>query len=198
MSKGDDTRAAILDRAAGLASRVGLEALSIGGLADEMGMSKSGLFAHFGSKEALQLGTLEHAAQRFVELVLRPAFEAPRGEPRIRATFELWLRWTEATQYEGGCVFVQAATEYDDRPGPVRDLVWRQQADWIATLATSARMAVDEGHFRDDLDPEQFAYEFYALAVGYHYMHRLLREPRAEERVRTAFVRLVDNARRPR
>jgi AcrR family transcriptional regulator len=195
MSKGEDTRAAILDRAASLASRVGLEALSIGGLADEMGMSKSGLFAHFGSKEALQLNALEHAAGQFIERVLKPAFTAPRGEPRIRALFELWLRWAEATQYEGGCLFVQAATEYDDRPGLVRDLVWRQQSDWIATLATSARLAIEEGHFREDLEPEQFAYEFYALAVGYHYMHRLLREPRAEERIRTAFVKLLADAR---
>ncbi len=195
MTKGDDTKAAILDRAAGLASRIGLESLSIGKLAEEMGMSKSGLFAHFGSKEALQMQTLEHAALRFVEIVVAPAFQAPRGEPRIRATFENWLRWAEATQYEGGCLFVQASTEFDDRPGPVQDLVRCQQGEWIAAIAKSARLAIDEGHFRADLDADQFAYEFYSLAVGFHYMHRMMRDPRAEERVHESFARLLDFAR---
>jgi len=192
MTKGEDTRLAILDRAASLASRIGLEALSIGRLADEMSMSRSGLFAHFGAKEALQLAVLTHAGQSFVELVVLPAFQAPRGEPRLTATFENWLQLVAATQYEGGSLFVQASTEFDDRPGPVQDLVRAQQKRWIASVARSARLARDEGHFCADLDPEQFAFEFHSLLIGYHYLFRLIRDPQAEQRVREAFRRLLE------
>src|SRR5712691_7251134 len=120
MRKGANTRHAILTHATGLASQVGLTGLTIGALADHLRLSKSGLFAHFRSKEALQIQVLEHAAASFVEAVVRPALPLPRGEPRMRALFERWLEWDQSGALPGGCVFVAAATELDDRPGPVR------------------------------------------------------------------------------
>ena len=128
MGKGDQTRDAILERAVRLASQVGLEGLTIGRLAGALDLSKSGLFAHFASKETLQVQTLERAAERFVEVVLRPALAEPRGEPRLRALFERWLRWPQEVSQPGGCIFVQAAVELDDRPGPARDRLVALQA----------------------------------------------------------------------
>ena len=127
MTKGEDTKRAILERAAQLASQIGLEALTIGRLASETGLSKSGLFAHFGAKETLQVQTLEYAAEDFSEQVVRPAFQQPAGEPRIAALFENWLAWVKANALEGGCLFIQAATEFDDQPGAVRDCLEVQQ-----------------------------------------------------------------------
>lgn len=196
MSKGEETRAAILERAFASASRVGLEGLTIGGLADEVGLSKSGLFAHFDSKEALQLQVLETAAERFVETVVAPALKAPRGEPRVRALFERWMDWEEAAFQPGGCIFIATANELDDRPGPVRDRLVALQEDWLEALATAARIAVSEGHFREDLDARQFAYDLYALILAYHHFSRLLHDPAAEERARSSFEALLAGCRR--
>src|SRR5262249_45071669 len=142
MGKGEATRQAILGQAAQVASRVGLEGVTIGRLADELELSKSGLFAHFQSKEALQIQTLRFAAELFVERVIRPALRAPRGEPRLRALFERWLDWARAASLEGGCLFVAAASELDDREGPVRDELVRQQRDWLELIANVARTGV--------------------------------------------------------
>jgi AcrR family transcriptional regulator len=180
MSKGEHTKHTILEYAAGLASRVGLEALTIGRLAGDLDMSKSGVFAHFGSKEAMQLAVLEHAAESFQDLVVRPAFQTETGEPRILSLYENWLAWIESTQHGGGCLFVQASTEYDDQPGVIRDYLVTLQRNWVDGLAESARRAIAVGHFRADLDPGQFAFEFYSILVGYHNMRRLLRDPRAD------------------
>jgi len=195
MSKGEDTKQAILKHAASLASRVGLEALTIGRLAGDLDMSKSGLFAHFGSKEALQLAVLEHAAEEFRNLVVRPAFTAPAGEPRLRGLFEHWLKWVEATQYEGGCLFMQASAEYDDQPGVIRDSLVAIQKTWVDGIAEAARRAVAVGHFRKDLDPDQFAFEFYSILVGYHNVRRLLRDPRAEAHLGETIDKLLDRSR---
>src|SRR5216110_1068336 len=116
MSKGERTKTAILEHATGLASQVGLTGLTIGVLADDLDLSKSGLFAHFQSKEALQLQVLEFAAERFVATVVRPALSTPRGEPRVRAMFENWLKWPKESALPGGCFFVAAAVELDDQP----------------------------------------------------------------------------------
>ncbi len=194
MSKGDQTKQTILEYATSLASRIGLEALTIGRLANDLEMSKSGLFAHFGSKEALQLTVLEYATESFLDLVVKPAFKAEPGEPRIQGLFENWLLWAESTQHEGGCLFVQATTEYDDQPGPIRDYLVTVQKRWIAGLAESARRAIAVGHFRQDLEPEQFAFEFYSILVGYHNMRRLLRDPQASDRVRRAVQGLLDRS----
>ncbi|HEX2162870.1 MAG TPA: TetR/AcrR family transcriptional regulator [Thermoanaerobaculia bacterium] len=195
MSKGDETRAAILDRAVAEASRLGLAGLTLGSLARQTGLSKSGLFAHFGSKEDLELAVLAAGVERFVARVMAPAFKAPRGLPRIEALFEGWLAWHRAPDLPGGCLFVGLANELDDRPGPLRDRLVAYQRDWIETLATAARIAVAEGHFRADLDCEQFAYDFYSIELAYHHFHRLLRDPDAERRARNAFAELVTLAR---
>lgn len=195
MGKGEKTRATILEMALADASERGLEGLSIGGLAERAHMSKSGLFAHFGSKDELQLAVLAEAVERFVELVIAPALKEPRGEPRFRALFERWLLWARQDFQPGGCIFLAAAVELDDRPGPARDRLVASQRDWLDVLANAARIAVEEGHFRRDLDVAQLAFEMYAMAQGFHQLERLMRDPRAEARARTAFERLVCDAR---
>jgi AcrR family transcriptional regulator len=192
--KGETTRQAILEHATALASKVGLEGLSIGGLAEDLELSKSGLFAHFQSKEALQLQVVDHAARRFVDAVVRPALTAPRGEPRVRAVFERWMEWP---RLPGGCFFVSAISEFDDRPGLVRDRLVQLQKDWLETIANTVRTAIAEGHFHADADPEQFAHDLYGVMLGYHHAARLLGDPRATERARRAFEALLRAARRP-
>ena len=195
MGKGEQTRAAILDRAVQLASAVGLEGITIGRLADESRLSKSGLFAHFGSKEDLQVRTLERAADRFVEVVVKPALAARRGEPRVRQLFERWLRWPIEVPQPGGCIFVAASAELDDRPGPARDRLAQLQREWLDVLARSVRAARDEGHFRAEVDPEQFAFEVYGIMLVTHMATRLLRDRQALPRARRAFERLLEAAR---
>jgi AcrR family transcriptional regulator len=194
MSKGDDTREAILDEAIGLASRVGLHGLTIGSLAAQSRLSKSGLFAHFRSKESLQVQVLDHAAAMFVDAVVRPALAAPRGERRVRELFERWLAWCGA-DLPAGCIFIVATSEFDDEPGPVRDRVVRVQRDWMDTIATVFRTGITEGQFRADADPDQFAHELYGIVLAYHHARRLLRDPQAERRARSALERLLDAAR---
>jgi len=193
VSKGEETKAAILDRAVDLASRIGLEGLSIGGLAGETGLSKSGLFAHFDSKQNLQLEVLRTSAERFVSAVVAPALKKPRGVPRIRALFENWFSW--AHSMPGGCFFVAAANELDDRPGPLREQLVGYQRDWVGALATAARIAVEEGHFRSDLDVTQFAYDFYSNLLAYHHFSRLMSDKNAEARARRSFERLREASR---
>lgn len=195
MSKGEQTRERIIKRAMALASTVGFEGLSIGGLAKEAKMSKSGLFAHFDSKEDLQLKVLEAARTSFIDNVVSPALKQARGEPRLRAMFERWMIWEEGRVTPGGCPFVVASYEFDDRPGPVREAVVATQKDWVATLVTATRIAVEEGHLRADLDLEQFAFEMYAIFLAFHLYHRLLRTPDAKQRARTAFERLLTDSR---
>lgn len=196
-SKGEQTREAILNHALALATRVGFEGLTIGRLADDLRMSKSGLFAHFRSKEALQIETLRMAAARMIEDVVRPALAAPRGEPRVRALFERWLAWEQSPTLPGGCPFVTASFELDDRPGPVRDFVVQGFQDWIDTLAGAARIAVQEGHFRADLDCEQLAHDCNGIALAFVHGARLLRDPKAHARAERAFDALVRSARNP-
>jgi AcrR family transcriptional regulator len=194
MGKGDETREAILDEALALASRVGFTGLTIGQLAEQTQMSKSGLFAHFKSKEQLQLQTLEHGRQRFIDVTVRPALAVSRGEKRVRELFEGWLRW-ENDVVPGGCVFVTGSVEFDDQPGPMRDALVRDQRDWLDTIATVAEAAVTEGDFRPDLDPRQFAFELQSLTLGFHHYARLLEDEQAEDRVRAAFESVLDRAR---
>ena len=198
MGKGEERRQLILERAAQTASRLGLEGLTIGQLASDLGLSKSGLFAHFQSKEALQVQTLRHAAELFVDRVVRPSLKAPRGERRLRALFERWLAWAQADVLKGGCLFVAAATELDDLDGPVRDELVRQQRDWLELIANVARTGIAEGDFRPGLDGEQVAFELYGVMLAYHHARRLLRDPRAPQRARDAFDALVEAARSPR
>ena len=197
MGKGEQTRQAILTHALGLATRVGFEGLTIGRLAEELHLSKSGLFAHFKAKETLQIQVLEFAAQRFVDEVVRPALRALRGEPRVRELFRRWQAWEKAPGLPGGCPFVTAAAELDDRPGPVRDYLVRRYKDMFDVLVTAARGAVEEGHFRADLDCEQLAHDFYGVMLGYHHAARLMKDPRAASRAAAAFEALLRAAQSP-
>lgn len=196
MRKGEQTRQAILDHALELATQVGFEGLTIGGLAADLGLSKSGLFAHFGAKEDLRVEVLRTAAGRFVADVVRPALAAARGEPRVRALFDRWIAWERFwDRLPGGCPMVAASIELDDRPGRARDFLVQSQRDWADTLASAARAAAREGHFREDLDCEQFAYEFSGIMLAYHHAARLMKDTRARERAQTAFESLVRAAR---
>jgi AcrR family transcriptional regulator len=194
MGKGAQTREKILDAAFRLAARDGLEGLSLSQLAGQLGVSKSGLFAHFRSKEDLQLETLKAGATRFEEAVVRPAFVEPRGLPRLRRLFDNWVRWSKDPSLPGGCLLMAAATEFDDREGPVRDYLVAVERQLLGSLARSARIAVEEGHFHRDLDCDQFAFELNAIVLGFNYTRRLLRDPKAERQSRAAFERLVRTA----
>jgi len=195
MSKGEQTRDAILESALARVSQVGQTGLSIGELAKDVGMSKSGLFAHFESKENLELEILKRASQVFIEKVMTPAIKAPRGEPRVRRFFQLWLDWAKATELPGGCIFIAAASELDDQPGPLRDYLAASQKDWLGALAHAAQIAVDEGHFRKNLDVQQFAWRMYSIPLAYHHFARLLRMPDAEARAYQDFEDLVASSR---
>ncbi len=197
MGKGEDTRRGIVEQALRIASEQGLSGLSIGVLADRVGMSKSGLFAHFSSKDNLQVAVLDEAVSRFVELVISPALREARGEPRVRSLLKRWLAWGEQDFMPGGCIFFATAVELDDRPGPARERLVASQHDWLGALAQAARIAQVEGHFRSDLDPEQFAFEAYGMYDSYQMHKRLLRVPNVERRVRSAFERLLADARAP-
>ena len=194
MSKGERTKTAILDHATGLASQVGLTGLTIGVLADDLELSKSGLFAHFQSKEALQIDVLNHAARRFSDMVVRPALQEPRGAPRLRALFERWLTWENDIALPGGCIFVAATTELDDRPGLVRDRLVELQRDWIDTLRISFRKGIEAGLFRADADAEQFAQDMYGIMLALHFHRRLMRDRDADTRARRAFDALLERA----
>ena len=192
MAKGEQTRHAILARAFELANIVGVSGLSIGRLAEQTGLSKSGLFAHFGSKEALEVAVVEEATRQFVQEVMVPALRQPRGEPRIRALFENWLAWGKRP---GGCFFVGASAELDDRPGPPRDALVQAIKDWLDAISTAIRIAITEGHFRNDVDPDQLAFEVYGIMFAAHTFFRFLRDPAAIDRARAALDRLIVSAR---
>jgi AcrR family transcriptional regulator len=195
VGKGQATRETILDHAVDLARRIGLEGLTIGRLATDLDLSKSGLFAHFRSKEALQIQVLDNAAVLFVDTVVRPAFAEPRGERRVRALFERWLAWERRAE---GCIFVQASADLDGREGPVRDRLVQLQSEWMDAIATTAEGARREKQFKPSLDTQQFAQDLMGVMLAYHHTARLLRDPDAESRARRAFEALVLHARTPR
>lgn len=190
MTKGEQTKAAILDESVAIASEVGFTGLTVGHLAERTAMSKSGLFAHFKSKEALQLETLQRARERFTDVVVRPALTTPRGVKRVQMLVERWLDWA-TDGLKGGCIFVTAAVEYDDRPGPMREAVVQNQRDWLDVLTTVAGTAVAEGDFHADLDTEQFAFTVQGLMLSYHHAKRLLDDPQALEHTRRALDQLI-------
>ncbi|WP_029136531.1 TetR/AcrR family transcriptional regulator [Nakamurella lactea] len=200
MSKGEQTREAILREALAQSSHVGLQGITVGMLAEKLNMSKSGLFAHFRSKEQLQTDVLLFAAEHFRRVVLLPALRQPRGLPRLTRLFETWSGWDGYADFAlpGGCIFVTVAREYDDEPdGPIRDLIVRQQRDWLDSIAIVVRGAISEGHFAPTTDPERFAHDLLAVMLGYHFAARLLRDPQATDRARCSFQRLVEEARTP-
>ena len=191
LTKGEQTRTAILDEALRISSKLGLEGLTIGSLADATGMSKSGLFAHFGSREDLQLAVLEHAAQRYGEMVFVPVLKIERGLPRLRALFERWLDWALESGLPGGCIMISAAAEYDDRPGPIRDAVIANQHRGNAITQKAVRLAIEEGHLAPDTDPEQISFEMLGIVLASHNHRRLLGDKEARKRALTAFDQLI-------
>jgi AcrR family transcriptional regulator len=196
-SKGEQTRHAIISHALGIVSDVGYEGLSIGVLAHEAKLSKSGLFAHFKSKEALQLGVVQEVVSRFTQRVVQPALTSPRGEPRLRVLFEKKLEWIRGEADARGCLLQKAALEYHSRIGhPVRERIVHALQDWRDLVTRCAQTAIDEGHFRADLDPQQFGYEFDGITMMYQQTQGLLRERGAGERAQTALDSLLDRSRR--
>jgi AcrR family transcriptional regulator len=194
ITKGERTRAAILDEALKIVSRAGLDDLTIGTLAEATGMSKSGLFAHFGSRDDLLLAVLAHGQKEFVEVVLKPALQKPRGLPRLRAMFIHWLDWTESAELPGGCPMIGGAAEFDDKPGAVRDMLASGQRGWIDTLKRAVRQAIEEKQLAPDADPEQIAFEMFGIALVLHHHRRLLGYPKARARALSALDRLIPPA----
>ena len=178
-----------------MASTRGLEGVTFGDLATDLGLSKSGLFAHFKSKEQLQLDVLSFAADRFTQSVFVPALKRARGEERLAALFEGWLEWIRSGETSQGCVFLSGAVEWDDREGPVRQCLVQWFEELYRSLARAVRLAVDERQFRADLDTDQFASEMHALALKFHLDARLLRRRRARTSARRGFERLCEDAR---
>ncbi|WP_425257711.1 TetR/AcrR family transcriptional regulator [Rubrivivax sp. RP6-9] len=194
LQKGLQTRAAILDAALGLASHMGLEGLSIGALAEMMQMSKSGVFAHFGSREELQISVIREYHARFEDEVFFPAIAAPRGLPRVRALFERWMRRV-SVELDSGCIYISGAVEFDDRPGPVRDALASMVRSWQSAMERAIRIAIEEGHLRADTDPTQMLFEVHGLILALHHDARFLRNPGVLERVHAGFERVVDHYR---
>jgi AcrR family transcriptional regulator len=190
MRKGEQTRAAILDAALDLASRDGLEGLTIGLLADRMQMSKSGVFAHFGSREDLQIAVIEEYHRRFEEEVFFPSLKEERGLPRLAAMIQRWVR-RHSREIASGCIYISGAVEYDDRPGPIRDELLKMVLAWKRALVRAAEQAVACGHLRSDTDCEQMIYEARALIFALHHDGRFLKVEDAVARTERAFERLI-------
>ncbi|WP_436024396.1 TetR/AcrR family transcriptional regulator [Rhizobacter sp. LjRoot28] len=188
--KGQQTRAVILDAALSLAAHMGLEGLSIGALADVTGMSKSGVFAHFGSREELQISVIREYHTKFEEEVFHPAMPVQRGLPRLRALFERWVKRV-SVELDSGCIYISGAVEFDDRPGPVRDALVEMVASWQAALGKAIGLAISEGHLRADTDGQQMIFEVHGLILALHHDARFLRIPGALDRARRSFERVV-------
>ena len=192
MRKGEQTRTLILNEALALASHVGLEGLSIGGLAQRLRLSKSGLFAHFGSKEDLQLQVLRHAQTLFLEQVLSPALKEPSGLARLEALVANWIASVQnSDRLSGTCLMLAASIEYDDRPGAVRDALVTGQRELRGVLAKAIRLAIDEGHLKPGTDPWQLTFDLSGIVLAAHHDSRLLGDTRALDRARTAFRNLL-------
>lgn len=193
MAKGLTTKDTIIQAAFDFTSRFGLESLSIGELAKLVGMSKSGLFGHFNSKEALQMKVLEFTAQSFIRSVVKPSLKSPRGIARILALSQNWQKWA-SSKLAGGCPIIAATVEYDDRPGKIRDYLQLLQGEMINTFSRAAKVAIEEKQFKSDLNTEQFAYEFYANMMAFHVFTRLLRDRTAKQKFQYTLDQLIDRA----
>jgi AcrR family transcriptional regulator len=195
MRKGELTRAAILDVALELASRNGLEGLTIGLLADKMNMSKSGVFAHFGSREDLQMEVLKLYHHRFEQEVFYPSVKEPRGLPRLEAMYARWVKRV-SVEIASGCIYISGAVEYDDRPGPIREELVSMVRAWQGALLRAVQQAADSGDLQPDTDAGQLVYEMYGLILALHHDARFLRTPGALERARRGFERLIETYRK--
>ena len=191
LQKGQQTKQAIIEAALGLATHIGLEGLSIGALADVMGMSKSGVFAHFGSREELQVSVIREYHHCFEQEVFYPAMSAPRGVQRLRALFDNWMKRT-SIEIDSGCIYISGAIEFDDRTGPVRDALAHSVLTWHAAMKRAITQAKELGQIRSDVVEEQMLFEVHGLILALHHDARLMRIPGATERARRAFERLID------
>jgi AcrR family transcriptional regulator len=190
LHKGQQTKAAIVEAALGLATQIGLEGLSIGALAEVTQMSKSGVFAHFGSREELQISVIREYHTRFEDEVFYPALREPRGLPRLRALFANWMKRT-SVEIDSGCIYISGAVEFDDRPGPVRDALASSVGVWHAAMERAIVSARDEGHLRADLDEQQMLFEIHGLILALHYSARFLKQPGAIARANAGFDNIL-------
>ena len=186
MQKGQQTKAAIVDAALRLATQIGLEGLSVGALAEVMHMSKSGVFAHFGSREELQISVVREYFRRFEGEVFYPALKESTGLPRVRALFANWMTRV-AVELQSGCIFISGAVEFDDRPGPVRDALASSVQTWLAAMCRAVVLAKEAGHLRADADERQIAFEIHGLILALHYEARFLKTPGSMDRTVQAF-----------
>ena len=186
LQKGQQTKLAIVDAALGLATQIGLEGLSIGALAEITGMSKSGVFAHFGSREELQISVVREYFSRFEQEVFYPAMQAPRGLPRLQALFANWMKRV-AVEIQSGCIFISGAVEFDDRPGPVRDALASSVKTWLGAVQRAVVQAKQEGHLAPDADERQIGFEIHGLILALHYEARFLKASGSIERANRAF-----------
>ena len=188
--KGQQTKAAIVEAALGLATHIGLEGLSIGALAEVMQMSKSGVFAHFGSREELQISVVREYHARFEDEVFFPALQQPRGLPRLQAMFANWMNRT-SVEIDSGCIYISGAVEFDDRPGPVRDALADSVRTWLAAMHRAVVQASEAGHLYPDADAPQVAFEIHGLILALHYEARFLKTPDSIARARTGFANIL-------
>ena len=193
LTKAELTRATILDAAVDMASESGLESLTIGSVAERAGLSKSGVFSRFGSREELQLAVLQEYERRFVDDVLLPSLREKPGLPRLASMFRRWVERVRREELARGCLFVGSSFEYDDRPGALREAVLAGVDAWRAQLARAARQALEFGHLRREIDVDQLVFEIYSLMLGLHHDARFRKDPQAVERVVAAFERLVES-----
>lgn len=190
LHKGQQTKAAIVDAALGLATQIGLEGLSIGVLAEVMHMSKSGVFAHFGSREELQISVIREYHARFEEEVFYPALEKAKGLPRLKALFQNWMNRT-SVEIDSGCLYISGAVEFDDRPGPVRDALAGSVQTWLAAMHRAVVQAKDARHLAQDADGQQMAFEIHGLILALHYDARFLKTPGSVARAHTGFANIL-------
>ncbi len=190
LQKGQQTKQLIIDAALGLAEQIGLEGLSIGALAEVTRMSKSGVFAHFGSREELQISVIREYYQRFSNEVFFPALNAPRGLPRVRTLFANWMKRV-AIEIQSGCIFISGAVEFDDRPGPVRDALASSVQTWLSAMHRAVVLAKQEGHLVPDADEAQMAFEIHGLILALHYEARFLKNPGAIARANIGFENIL-------
>ena len=188
--KGQQTKHAIIDAALGLATQIGIEGLSIGALAEVMQMSKSGVFAHFGSREELQISVIREYHERFEQEVFYPALQQPRGLPRLRTLFANWMSRT-SVEIDSGCLYISGAVEFDDRPGPVRDALASSVQTWLHAMLRAVQQARECGHLRQDADEPQMAFEIHGLILALHYEARFLKSPGSIARANQGFENIL-------
>lgn len=191
------TLAAILDTSLAMAATDGLDSLTIGEVAKRLGLSKSGVFSRIGSREALQAAVLDEYARRFLQDVFTPAMREPRGLPRLDAIMRLWMQRARDVETRSGCLYCAGAFEYDDREGPLRDLLLSHVQRWRGALRRTAIQAIEAGHLRPDTDVDQLVFELDGLFIALMREARFMRDPRAADRSWAAYERLIASLQSP-